>query len=323
MDKIKINFVSQGNFHLASHRMRVALPTELLNVSSEVVEVIINPKALEGVSVNVFNKHFDAIGNITSAQSGKQKGFYSVFDICDDHFDRAHGDYYKKMCEISDYITCNSRNMQTRIKEVTGKNARVIPDPITFPIDKPLTFSGMEKRIKKIGDPQLLWYGHSSNAGALKPWLDHLHNVTVICDAAIAHPKVTFEGWRPGLVERSAKHFDIVLVPSTTHPWSKCKSPNRVVDALAAGKFIITDNKEIYREFLDFVYFIDSPKDLTKAIKFWKENPRKVSQMVSKGQKYVLKNFKNEVILDSWLNVFKDLGLIEEFKNVEAKISQA
>lgn len=313
MDKTQINFVSQGNSYLASHRMRITKPAELLNVccSSE-IEAVVTQRGNALADINVFFKHFEPGSAIISASSGPDLGFYSVFDICDDHFEREHGAYYLKMCELADAITCNSKNMQERIYKVTGKLARIIPDPITFLKTTP----EIKKRDSKI-PPRLLWFGHSSNVMALYNWLPKLdYKITAVCDSPINHPKIDAIQWKPMVVEGQIENHDIVLIPTTQHPWTKCKSPNRAVDAIQAGKFVITDNKEIYGDLEDFVYIINSPEELQEAIKFWNDNPKKVQEMILKGQEYISKTYSDEVILDGWLNVMKDLGIIEDYKEV-------
>lgn len=316
METLRVCFVGQGSAYLASHRMRVTKPAELLNVGVENVEVRVSPKADPSADINIFNKHFDQKGNFVSLCAGPSKGFYSVFDVCDDHFDRKHSVYYTKMCEKADHITCNSANMQERIYEVTGKLARIIPDPVTFLPGEPPTPEQLKEFTSKGGTPRLLWYGHGSNLKALKDWIDQLtgRKLTVISDVPLYHPNVDFVQWQPMIAEKRIMENDIVLIPTSNDPWVKYKSPNRAVDALHAGRFVITDNRDIYGHLEDYLYIIDSPDELPKAIEFWIKNPDKVSEMITKGQEWIQENNTDDVILDGWLNAFQDLKLIKEHK---------
>lgn len=305
MTKLKVCFVSQGGSHLASHRMRVLKPAELLNVGVDNIESYVSNRAIMDVNVNVFNKHFSPKENFVELQAGKTKGYLTVFDICDDHFDKESGEYYKAMCLHADAITCNTKNMKKRIKDMTGRDAIVIPDPITFDYAPPVIPEG---------NPKFLWYGHGSNVNTLLPWLDYVDNVTIISNVGVTHPVANCMEWKPRIVESAICDHDIVLVPTTQEEWAKCKSPNRVVDAIQAGKFVITDGKEIYKDLSDFIYTIKTPEDLPEAISYWKNNPELVKEIITKGQKYISKRYSDDVILDGWLSVLKQLGLVESYK---------
>jgi glycosyltransferase involved in cell wall biosynthesis len=305
MDQLRVNFVSNASVALASHRLRMLKPAELINTkTNKKIAATVTPQTqANGVHVNVYFKHLDPAANLTGVHSGPDLGYYSVFDICDDHFDRELGKYYEAMCEKADAITCNSANMQTRIFDVTGKLARIIPDPISFPHGTPY------HSVK----PKLLWFGHSSNAKPLFHWVQQLPEdvrVTAICDMSVNHPQVDYVPWRPMMAESRIKSSDIVLIPSTDMPWTKCKSPNRAVDALSAGKFVIVDNEEIYGELKDFVYFIKSPEELPKALEWYSKNPTRVVEMIKAGQEFIKQRYSDQVILNQWLAVFKDLGVL-------------
>jgi glycosyltransferase involved in cell wall biosynthesis len=282
---------------------------------------VTNVKAIPTADVNVYNKHFDQKDALMGVQRGADHGFYSVFDICDDHFDRENGPFYEAMCKLSDALTCNSANMQERIYEVTGKLARIIPDPITFP-----------KRDFKdvhVDTPNILWFGHKSNLPALIPWIDALPEgmeITVITNTAFAYPKVKAYKWKPQLVEKliagydivvlpSHAGYDIVVLPSQTDEWAKCKSPNRAVDAIQSGCYVVTDSKDIYGDLEMFVDIIKSPEELPEVIEYWKTHQTQIKERVEKGQEFIAEAYNDDVIIDGWLNVLKDLEVVEEFKN--------
>ena len=150
------------------------------------------------------------------------------------------------------------------------------------------------------------------------PWLDALseaRRVTVISNAQIDHPKVDFIPWKPNLVEALIKDFDIVLIPTdTSNEAHKCKSPNRAVDAIAAGKFVITDNKDIYGPLEKFVGFIGSPDKLNDVISSYEFNPEYHLENAKEAQAFIKEKFSDQVILEGWLEVLSDLKVIKGFK---------
>jgi hypothetical protein len=310
--RLKVNFVSQGSAQLASHRMRVMKTAELLNCCNEFFECTIKSNTDFHADVNIFNKHFDPKGNLDGLSKGKDLGYLTVMDVCDDHFDRANGDYYKKACELADVVMCNTERMKARIKEATGVDACIVPDPVTFNWEEP---NVVERAKDDDYEARLLWYGHGSNLKPLVPWLNNVDRpITIMSNGKIEHEKADYIPWRPNLVEGIIDSYDIVLIPTTQEDWAKCKSPNRVTDALAAGKLVITDSSEIYEEFKDYIVTIDGVDSLQAAINYWRDDSKGLQEMIAKGQEYVRENYGYDRIVDTWLEVFRVNSLIEGYK---------
>lgn len=308
MDKMKVNFVSKAGVKLASHRMRIMKPAELLNVCVEGIECFVNPSPDVSADINVFNKHFDQENSLKFIKKGEKFGYFSIFDVCDDHFDREDGDFYKEMCKYSDFITCNSDNMKNRIVEVTGKESFMIPDPITFPREEYIE--------RKNTQPNILWYGHRSNAPCLIPWVDAIElPVLAITNTIISHPRIVCKQWKPMLVEKFLPETDIVFLPTQKHPWSKCKSANRAVDAINAGKMVITDSSDVYGHLKDFLFIVDNPDELPSLLELWRTDKEFIKNKIEKGQEFIQKNYSDNIILDNWLNVFETLGLVKVLKD--------
>lgn len=293
---MKVTFVSQGNSILASHRYRVETPVAYLNTFVDGVEAVVKTKADTQSDINVFQKHFDQAGNLLAMASAKDFGYLTVFDVCDDHFDRAHGDYYERMCQLADHITCNSANMQERIYEVTGKLATIIPDPVTFPKITP------DK--KDYSEPRILWFGHSSNVEPLLKWADKCpFRITAVCNAEINHTNIDFHLWGLGVVESLIKDHNVVILPKPEGEHVKCKSPNRALDAINSGCYVLSDNLDVYSglpvNFCSLEAFLSEFKNYDHEAD------------ILRAQSFVDKNFKNQVILDSWLDVFQKLGVTD------------
>jgi hypothetical protein len=303
---LKVNFISQAWVKLASHRLRVQKPVELINRKTEGVIATVTRQALNDVDVNVFFKHFDRMGNLQAASSAEDFGYRTVFDICDDHFDRAEGDYYTEMCDRVDAITCNSKNMQERIYEVTGRLATVINDPVTFPRRVPT--------IEDFKEFSFLWFGHSTNAYPLLKWLQHIPaKVTTICEKLLSHSRINYVPWGIGVVENAISDFNIVVIPINKKEHCKCKSMNRALDALNSGCVVITDDEEVYKDIADFVYTIKDPKEILGILKNIGENPLEAVEKITKAQAFIDEHYNDQFILDSWLDVFQNIGVIASY----------
>lgn len=280
---MNINFVSLGNDTLATHRWRVKLPAYGLEQEGHSCTITRHgdPKA----DINIFQKHFDPIGAEGFVLNHKTK---TIFDISDDHFDREAGGHYTLMCQECDVITCPNDRMQERIYDATGRLARIIPDPISFP----------EGEFRYSRDPKILWFGNAVNITSIYPILSSVPNLTVVSNIqSLELPDhVQFIPWSVGLVEDIIDEFDIVIIPRNEYKWAKYKSPNRAVDALNAGKFVITDFDEVYGDLEEFVYL----GDVKDGLEFYRDNPDTVRRMVESGQEHVQEVFSPESVLEAW-----------------------
>jgi hypothetical protein len=215
-----------------------------------------------------------------------------IFDVCDDHFDKPLGPYYKTMCSVADVITCNTVNMQTRIYEVLGRLAQVCPDPISFPYYEPFHEN----------NPDVLWFGHALNVFSVVPYVGKIPNLNIITNAKIPlSDKVKSKYWKPGLVEDTIALYDVVIIPKINTPEAKMKSPNRAVDALHAGRFVIAESEEVYGELHDFIFL----GSIEEGLDFYRNNPEKVLEMIKKGQEYVLTKYNHKAVTEAWMKALE------------------
>jgi len=285
--KPHVSFVTHANETLASYRMRIEIPARELQEYFGYTTSITNYP--EG-DIACFSKHLKPEETFNSLLSCKEYGIKTLFDICDDHFDRHASDFYENMAQEADLLSCNSDNMQERIYEVTGRLASVIRDPITFPYYEP--HWGGET-------PAIIWYGSHTNLYTLMPWVQELrnHEITIVTDSKIKGPdNFHWERWMPGKVERMIEGYDIVILPRSHEPHAINKSMNRAVDAIHAGCFVITDFEEVYEELEPFIFL----GPFTEGMKFYKESPEKVIEMIEGGQQYVKDLFNHKEVAADW-----------------------
>lgn len=301
---MKIHYVTVSDDTLASYRMRIQMPEDYLNKISKggdyKYEVSHGSEPREDVDINVFTKHFNKISDLKSAHSlkGKTK---TIIDICDDHLEKPEADYYYAMLDVCDSVTCSSENMKKKIKDITGRtDVFHVRDPITFSYEKPSLFKPEEYEIS------YLWYGRGYNLFALKPLIPKLKDGPFVVfsevDPKISQENVHWIKWEPGIVEVNAKNFFITVIPTLKHDRStKNKSPNRAVDALNSGCFVVTDNEDIYEEFSDFIWI----GDIEEGVSWFKHNPEEALEMVKNGQEYIHNNYAIECAAKDWLTVFE------------------
>jgi len=285
MQKKSVNIISHSNEGLASHRMRCVIPCEGLNLLGE-YEAAVTEQPNYSKDVNIFHKHLKPEENLYHALQIQDLSKI-IFDVCDDHFDKQHGNYYRMMCSYAHVITCNTANMQQRIYEELGRLAQICSDPITFPYHEP-SYSET---------PDIVWYGHATNVFSIVPFFDRVDRLTVITNVRLPfHDKVRTKFWKPGLVEETIHKYDVVVIPRINTPEANKKSPNRAVDALHAGRFVIAESEEVYGELAGFIFL----GTIEEGIEFYKNNPDKVLEMIKKGQEYVLDKYNHKEIAQQW-----------------------
>ena len=85
-------------------------------------------------------------------------------------------------------------------------------------------------------------------------------------------------------------------------PLVKVKSPNRVIDAIQQGKYVITNNGvDSYKELKDYIHI----GNITEGLKWALNNKDQVIEKIKKGQEYVLKNHSPKIIGQRWIETEK------------------
>jgi len=199
---------------LASVRLRAVIPARYL--SEHGFEVV-----REGADWVVLSKH----GWSDEVARGHKR---VLFDVCDDHFSSDKRDHYLKWCRIADRVTCNSEAMAEVIKDQTGRDAVVIPDPYES-----------DERPPKCGMPAL-WFGHKSNLKDLLPYTDRLPLVIV------SNPEVP--GVIPWSRENLLQAFEMTGITVIPTGKSKCKSANRAIEAIRNGHFPVCGHLPAYAD---------------------------------------------------------------------------
>jgi hypothetical protein len=277
--------------NLASYRIRF-LPQ---------LEAIQSDKRFEIVedSPDIFftSKHFSP-----QIQLNMLKNYTSVFDVCDNHFEtKGLVDYYKHAVTVADYVTCNTLEMRKQILKI-NPNAKVhiIPDSISMPKNTP-----------NFGDKTtFLWFGHISNIDSIIKYWNLPHNLIVITNdighltsKVPIHSNIILMEWRQGLVEDVIKDVAAVLIPKSENPAHKTKSPNRVVDSIISGKWVISDNEDLRKEFSNFCW-IGSLKD---GINHFIKNVNNSNELISKiekGQEYCETQYGRDIVTAKWKELY-------------------
>jgi hypothetical protein len=208
-----------------------------------------------------------------------------VFDVCDDHFDSVGcGAFYRDACARADALTCNSHAMRRRIKEVTGRDAWMIPDPWEGPEAAP-----------RVHDA-LLWFGHKSNLPDLGPHAERLagRRLTVVSNIG-GDPGVagwTGVQWSLEAMERQFAAAGLVVIPTGK---SACKSGNRAIESIRRGLYPVCGPLPAYADLGVWV------GDIGDGVEWALSHHDEVMQRLRAAQSYVRWQYCPARIAKLWL----------------------
>ena len=246
----------------------------------------------------------------------KDIGIKFIFDVCDNKW-RLGKDRQKNTaimnagCKYANLITTTCGELNQKIYEESGKVALIIDDPFERTIEEP-RFKPHEKNLNicYFGGRKSFWLVNWEEVIAglnyicgrlgLEYTLNCITQKHLLASKKITHhyypdgPVIMYE-WNYELQKDLVKKSDFVLlpVPNENPLVFSYKSPNRVIDSIAQGKYVISTNGVIsYEQFGDFIGL----GSLQRNIKWAIQNPKGVISKIKEGQKYIKKYHSPEVI---------------------------
>jgi len=192
----------------------------------------------------------------------------------------------RKFIELADAVTCPTIQMAERIFSETGVVATVIGDPCEFP----------ERPPKEQDELNVMWFGFPTNLDTLeiKKYNFNIEIVTKTKAAKIRN--ITLTPWSIKNMEKAFSRNNVVIIPSNNHGSKHVKSPNRLVESLRSGLYVVAAPLPSYREFGDFVELTwDTIEGLGK---------RRDTEKIRRGQEYIREHYSPEVIGDKWDRIF-------------------
>lgn len=302
---MKINFVTVASDLMASYRYHNLIPAKELGKNHEVT---ITPWPDDGNDIYCFSKHFNR-GDIWYVRGLKSKGKKTVFHVCDNHFDTEHQNHYRNMINEVDEVIVSTEELASVVKIETGREPKVIYDPYEF--------DSKEPDFKPNGPLKLLWFGHPSNIpGLMTLWPTIRDNYIMIVTSEDVNGKIKIDGKPFPVVkytkENLLKAFDMcdaVIIPSELGSKQRVKSPNRLVESVQRGKYVLANEIPSYQEFSDMWI-----GDIKQGLDFLKmQDSETINKRIKNTQEYIRKNHSPEIIGSMWNDVLK--GVMNEHAN--------
>jgi len=250
---------------MASYRYRAMIPAKQIGASINGGEA----------QVVVFSKPFPEDYELAKSIKGKCK---IVVDVCDDHTDV---ELYQQMIELADKVTCPTEEMSRRLG-----GADVIPDPYEEEETPP------HSQGKKA-----LWFGHRTNLKDILPYTQKLKNIDL---TIMSGPNV--DGVVPWSLEaqhKALRENNLVLIPTRTD----YKSPNRLINSIRAGCFVLAGYSPAHDEFKQFCYI----GNILVAKQWLGEFGWMTDELVKNGQDYIRDKYSPEAIGKRWEQVLDSI----------------
>ena len=165
---------------------------------------------------------------------------------------------------------------------------------------------------------KILFFGSVDNFSAV-PWQDIVNglvsnNVKFKIDAIINYQSMydvnesffqTHE-WSFDKQTKLLDECDLVLLPFKNNSKNiSTKSPNRIVESINRGKFVVTNyGVDSYKDFKNFI-FLDNYDKLVDGILWSLNNKEEVIQKIVDGQKYIDDNYSVDSVSETWKQAYQ------------------
>lgn len=275
-------FIHRMGPSFASYRYRAEIPATVLGASVN---------GGEG-SVFIFSK--PTPDDVVLAKECKAEGVKVVADLGDDHFRHpVWGPIYIEMARLADAIVTPTENMAGRImKYLNLKVDGVIPDPYEEPFSPPHANHHVDNYI---------WFGHPANLKDLDPYWSFLKEMPLTIVTGQNPRKVfAYRPWSPEAQTDALQKAAIALLP--IRKGVEYKSPNRVVNALRAGCWVVTDRHPSTHEFRRYIW----TGNVMTGVKWAQHFHNELNDMVADAQLYIEK-FSPENVGTQWAQLLNSL----------------
>jgi glycosyltransferase involved in cell wall biosynthesis len=306
---------------IASYRYRMIIPaTELKKRGHEVVAIGVSSaaggyeyavKQLQRADVVVFGKMWDLALQARLIDAVRKRAIGAVVDVCDDHFGtHASGLSYGSVAASGDAVSVSSSRLAARVAEVTGCAASVIVDPFEGAWGAPKWAPGAILNV--------LWFGHESNLIGLDKALGGIARSGIALRLVVVTTgipavlewcrkvsaglspdiRLEFREWSLETTAQSLRECDMVLLPiDLERKFSLSKGPNRIVEALWAGRFVAAHPLPAYEEFAEWAWV---GEEIAAGIGWALNHSAEIVDRIERAQEYIRPKFSPRSVAEAW-----------------------
>ena len=272
----------------------------------------------------------------------KEKGIKCVYDICDNRWRKYVSPEWIRdkiqphnvICQNADAIVTTCQTMKDMIKKHIGRDSIIINDPVEAERKEPRTALKSRRYLN------IFTYGNSKHFNKVQ-WRDLIgafidvnleFKIIAMMDRSKKYKKMyedQIEEGRMQIHEFELKkqyelmdQADIVFLPLIVNSKDdmaiiKCKSPNRIIDAIYSGKPVITSHGiDTWNKFYRYADFIGMARTISvnfpayaNAIKNLINRPKsEINKRIIEGQHYISEHHSPEYVGQQWINLENQIG---------------
>lgn len=310
----------------ASVRYRAILPVrelvarghaaELVPLSDETLGKLIG-RAGEFDAVVLWKNLEIADLNERVAWEARRRGVRVCYDVCDDLFrDPTWGEHFARMIRESDRIVASSEALADLVRTLTQRESAVIKEPYEGPRGEP-------RWEPAPGHLKLLWFGHPSNLYTLKAIVPELYELSRVRPlrlevVTLASPELVRQfkthnqahrhrlalhctEWSPAATWKAVQECDLVIIPSDPARQAKLvKSPNRIIESLWAGRFVVAHPIPSYVEFGEWAWLGSS---IAEGLTWACGHGEAIIPRIAAAQAHIEQRYSPQAIADQWMAV--------------------
>jgi len=309
---MKIRFLASAHQASASNRIRMMTPSEGFkklgfdggfgfDVDKNTVSVI--PKT----KTNMLSK----VGNSKL-----------VWDVCDNYFSDGRAAQAIQLLKRCDAVTTTTESLKKEIKSQLKTIGRSVPihivdDPVFYEFSDPAFYRQPHNNDTHIN---IVWYGYDGNL-KYGNWdklvftplskLDMKFNFTFINKNGTLPP-----GHNKHNIDSNTVRFDpktqrkytraadfVILCIDHTHPFTKGKSHNKLVDGLACGTMVLASPQESYTKFNDYAMI---GNNFAENIEWCINNQKETLNRIKEGQDYIKEHLSDVAVAKQWIQVAEE-----------------
>lgn len=305
---------SVASRRVASVRLRCLAPAAALARGGFTSEAY---KASRTYDVVVFQKAYSE-DHLSLAGRLRRKGTKVVFDMCDNHLYNPTGDAklveraerLRRMLDLADRVTVSSEALAEVLQDW---HPVVVQDAVErYPQPSFVRLLRTSRR------PRLLWFGNAGSDAppfglvdlrAVVPELNRLHVERPFTLHVVSNSRTAFRAAISGARFSASYHefsrtrlgwqlalSDVVVLPLTMNRFTSCKTANRVISSLVAGRPVVTTPIRSYQEFSPWVLFENWASNVARYL----DDTDLAAAHVGGAQRHIAEHHNDATLAGQW-----------------------
>ncbi|EDP61474.1 hypothetical protein BAL199_22127 [alpha proteobacterium BAL199] len=313
---------------LASTRLRLLVALRALNDHGHRATLVANttPEHIESAR-NFADADHIVIGKVFQdyralADHARRRGKIVTLDVTDDLARYRTLAPMHALTEYADAFTASSEGLAALARTWTKTDAPSyrVDDPFAD-VFQPVGGSLGRRPLR------LVWFGSPTNARYLNPQMPGLirlagqlplelslvstgvHLFQGLMERyrdGLAGLTVRYSEWSPDNQRQELKHADLVILPGDLDADSALKSANRLITAIAAGRFCVASPLPAYEALSDYAMLVD---DLATGIEAAAQMvSADVDDAIRSGQEFIARAYSPALIGKRWVEILTQVG---------------